>query len=317
MMRRLISMPETGIICILVFLVIFFQAINSNFLSILNIAGMLRAMAYPGIVSIGMALCLMAGVIDLSVGATAGLASIIFAQASVHFGLPSLTSAVLAVLTGLLIGFINGYIITRLKVTPFIMTICSMFMIRGLASWISNGFTIYPLPIGYSIFGIAEPLGISWAFIIMVILIVVIALFMGQTVWGLSVRAVGSDKEAAACTEINVSNIHRSVFVLSGGMAALAGVMVSLIMNAGVSTIGTGWELIAVTACAIGGVSLFGYEGSFIGLFCGLLTLQVIQNGIVLIGVNPYSQNVVVGGILLIAMVLEIRRRRWLNLESL
>lgn len=317
MLRRLLSMPETGIVCILLTLGTFFQILNPGFLSPLNLAGMLRAMAYPGIVSIGMALCLMAGVIDLSVGATAGLASVIFAELSTKLALPSILSAILALMSGLIIGWINGYIITRFRITPFIMTICSMFMVRGLASWISNGFTIYPLPAGFSAFGIEEPLGISWAFWVMVILLIAAALIVWRSVWGLEVRAVGSDKEAAACTEVNVNHIHRSVFIISGGTAAIAGVMVSLILNAGVATVGTGWELIAITACAIGGVSLFGYEGSFIGLFCGLFTLQAIQNGIVIIGINPYSQTVVVGAILLVAMVLEIRRRKWLNLESL
>lgn len=315
MIRRLFSNSQAGIIGVLVLLVAFFQLLNPNFLTPLNVAGMLRAMAYPGIVSIGMALCLISGVIDLSVGAIVGLSSVIFAKASLQ--LPALPSAGLAIIVGLVIGYINGLVITKLRVTPFIMTICSMFMIRGLASWVSNGYTIYPLPAGFSAFGIEEPLGISWAFILMVILMVMVAIIVRQSVWGLTVRAVGSDKEAAACTEVNVGNVHRSVYVLSGGFSALAGVMVSLILNAGVSSAGTGWELITITACAIGGVSLFGYEGSFIGLFCGLLVLQVIQNGIVIIGVNPYSQSVVIGGILLVAMIMEIRRRRWLNLESL
>lgn len=91
----------------------------------------------------------------------------------------------------------------------------------------------------------------------------------------------------------------------------------SLILNAGSAPAGTGWELLAIAACAIGGVSLFGYEGSYIGLFAGLLTMQVIENGIVIVGVSSYTQTIAVGLILLSAMILEVRRRKWLNLESL
>jgi ribose transport system permease protein len=151
----------------------------------------------------------------------------------------------------------------------------------------------------------------------MVSLLIIAGIVTYFSVWGLEVRAVGSDKESAACTEVNVGRVHRSVFTISGGMSALAGVMVSLILNSGAATVGTGWELIVIAGCAIGGISLFGYEGSFFGLFCGLLVLQMIQNGIVIVGISVYTQNVVIGIILLIAMTLEIRRRRWLNIEQL
>jgi ribose transport system permease protein len=314
--KKLLSIPEAGISVILLCLVVFFQLMNPVFLTQLNIVGMLRAMAYPGIIAVGMALCLISGVIDLSVGATAGLASVIFAYTSVywHFGfIPALLTALLC---GFLVGLMNGLIITRLNITPFIMTICSMYVVRGLASWISNGFTIYPLPDGFAEIGSLKPLGVSVAFFVMIGVMLIAAYFLDHTVWGLTVRATGSDKESAKCTEVDVNSVHLSVFVITGVVSALAGVMVSLIINSGIATTGTGWELIAVAACAIGGVSLFGYEGSFVGLFLGLLTLQVIQNGIVVIGISPYTQNITIGLILLVSMIFEVRRRRWLNLES-
>lgn len=313
-MKRLFSIPEAGIFSIMAGLVFFFQAVNPVFLTPLNIAGMLRGMAYPGIISIGMALCLISGVIDLSVGATAGLASVIFATFA-GWGLVPATAA--SLLVGLLVGVVNGLVITRLHVTPFIMTICMMYAVRGLASWISNGYNIYPLPSGFAEIGTWQPLGISWAFWIMVGLMGVVALFLSRTVWGLTVRAVGSDEESARCTEVNVETVRLSVFVVTGGLSALAGVLLSLIINSGNATVGTGWELVAVAACAIGGVSLFGYQGSMVGLFAGLLVLQIISNGIVVIGVSPYTQNILIGLILLAAMGLEVRRRRWLNLERI
>lgn len=197
------------------------------------------------------------------------------------------------------------------------MTICSMYAVRGLASWISNGYLIYPLPDGFTGLGSVNAFGISWAFWLMIGLMLVAWFFLDRTVWGLTVRATGSDRESAKCTEVNVDRVHVSVFAITGVLAALAGVMVSLILNGGSAMVGTGWELLAIAACAIGGVSLFGYEGSFIGLFCGLLTMQVIQNGIVVIGVSSYTQTIVIGIILLASMVMEVRRRRWLNMESL
>jgi len=293
---------------------VLFQSINPVFLTPLNIAGMLRGMAYPGLVAVGMALCLISGVIDLSVGATAGLASVLFAKSA---GLGFIPAASIAIAAGLAVGAVNGLVITRLHVTPFIMTICMMYAVRGLASWISNGYNIYPLPDGFAAIGTAAPLGISWAFILLVVILVIVGVVLKNTVWGLTVRAVGSDEESARCTEVNVDKVRLSVFVITGGLAALAGVMLSLIINSGNATVGTGWELVAVAACAIGGVSLFGYEGSTVGLFVGLFVLQIIQNGIVVVGISPYTQQIVIGAILLAAMVVEVKRRRWLNLERI
>ena len=298
-------------------LVVMFQIINPAFLNPTNVATMLRAMVYPGIVGIGMALCMISGVIDLSVGATAGLTSVIFAEATVNYGMDFFPALAICLIAGALIGSINGVIVTKLRVTPFIMTICSMYAIRGLASWISNGYAIYPLPKEMTTIAVAQPLGLSWAFIIMVILMIIASIFLDKTVWGLTVRATGSDKESAKCTEVNTDQVHISVFIITGSLAALAGIAVSLVISSGTPTIGQGWELNAIAACAIGGISLFGYEGSFVGLFCGLLTLQIIQNGIVIIGISPYAQTIVIGVILLGSMIMEIRRRRWLNLESI
>jgi ribose transport system permease protein len=293
---------------------VLFQSINPVFLTPLNIAGMLRGMAYPGLVAVGMALCLISGVIDLSVGATAGLASVLFAKSA---GLGFVPAASIAIAAGRAVGAVNGLVITRLHVTPFIMTICMMYAVRGLASWISNGYNIYPLPYGFAAIGTASPLGISWAFILLVVILVIVGVVLKNTVWGLTVRAVGSDEESARCTEVNVEKVRLSVFVITGGLAALAGVMLSLIINSGNATVGTGWELVAVAACAIGGVSLFGYEGSTVGLFVCLFVLQIIQNGIVVVGISPYTQQIVIGVILLAAMVVEVKRRRWLNLERI
>jgi ribose transport system permease protein len=292
----------------------FFQLLNPMFLTSLNLAGMLRGMAYPGLVSIGMAICLISGVIDLSVGATAGLASVIFATFS-YLGL--IPSAGLAIGSGIMVGLLNGLVITRFRVTPFIMTICMMYAVRGTASWISNGYNIYPLPSGFAEIGAGSPFGISWAFVIMVSMMIVVGLLLSRTVWGLQVRAVGSDEDSARCTEVSVDSIRLSVFVITGGLAALAGVMLSLIINSGNATVGTGWELVAVAACAIGGVSLFGYQGSMFGLFVGLFVLQIIQNGIVVIGVSAYTQNIFIGFVLLLSMIVEVRRRQWLNLEKI
>ena len=176
---------------------------------------------------------------------------------------------------------------------------------------------MYPLPDAVNAFGVATPLGVSWAFWFLVVVLVVIALLLHSTVWGLSARATGSDFETAKCTEVDVYKVQLSAFLLSGALSACSGVLATMALGCGVYTMGTGWELIAIAACAIGGVSLFGYEGSMFGLFCGLATLQVIQTGIIILGISPYWQLIVIGSILLFSMVVDVRRRMYLNLEKI
>jgi ribose transport system permease protein len=192
-----------------------------------------------------------------------------------------------------------------------------MFIVRGLANYVSNGYSIYPLPEPVATLGHARPLGISIAFVVFVGVLILGHFLLTHTLFGLKTRATGSDREVAICTEVEVDKINLANLLMVSLLAGVAGILIAFLMNAGSPTVGSGWEFSAITACAIGGVSLFGYHGNMFGLFCGLALVQVINNGIVLIGVNPYMQNVVVGGILLFAMVLDVRRRTYLNLDKI
>ena len=315
--KRIISVPEAGISIILLILVAFFQVINPVFLSTGNVAGMLRAMPLTGIVAIGLAICLISGTMDISVGAIAGLAATVFARLITLTDIPIIICGVLGVIIGVFAGLFNSFIIVNMKVSPFIATISTMYVFRGMATFISNGKSIYPLPESISQFGRLQPLDLSWSFFIFLALIIVAWYMIDGTVWGLSLRATGSDKESAFCCEVDVNFIQRSAIVIAGGLSALAGILSLTILGSSVPTIGTGWELIAIAGCAIGGVSLFGYSGSMVGLFLGLLTLQVINNGIITIGISPYLQVVVTGIILLVSMILDVRRRSYLNIDQI
>lgn len=315
-MKRILSIPEAGIIILCFFLITIFQTINPSFLGLGNVQSMFRSLAYSGIVGVGLAICLICGVIDLSVGAVAGLSGVVFSIILTKGY--DITVAILgSLIVGILAGLLNSIMIIWIKITPFIGTISTMYIFRGFASYISDGFTIYPLPQYITKIGNAQPLGISWAFLIMIVFMVIVEILLRTTVWGLSLRATGSDEETARNTEVDVTKTRLSALLITGVLSAIAGIMGTMMLGAGVPTLGTGWEFIAITACAIGGVSLFGYSGNMIGLLFGLLTLQVIQNGIVVIGISPYIQTVVVGSILLTSMMIEVRRRKTLNLERI
>jgi len=278
---------------------------------------MLRALSYTGIIGIGMATCLMSGVLDLSVGSTSALASVVFGSAIRDWGFELLPAIGLGLLMGVLVGAINSFVILKLKITPFIATISMMFIVRGLANWVSNGYNIYPLSDQVLALGYARPLGVSWAFWAFVVLAILTHLVLQYSLFGLLIRAVGSDREVAMCTEVNVDRVNTITLVSVSVLAAVAGIFISFVINAGSPTVGSGWEFTAITACAIGGISLFGYHGSIFGLFCGLAVIQIMQNGIVMLGVSPYLQNVVVGAILIIAMMIDVRRRAYLDLDKI
>jgi ribose transport system permease protein len=185
-----------------------------------------------------------------------------------------------------------------------------MFIVRGLANWVSNGYNIYPLSDQILQLGQARPFGVSWAFIAFIACAIIAWAILEYSLLGLLVRATGSDREVAKCTEVDVNRINTIALVMISVLAAISGIFISFVINAGSPTVGVGWEFTAITACAIGGVSIF-------GLFCGLLVIQIIQNGIVMLGVSPYLQNVVVGAILLAAMFIDVHRRNYLDLDRI
>lgn len=316
-LRTVFSIPEMGILGATLIAMLLFWGINPVFLSPPNLVSMLRATAYTGIIAVGMALCLMSGTLDLSVGATAGLASVLSAKAMVVWGWPAGLALLLGLAAGGCVGLFNGWVITRLKVNAFIATIAMSFIVKGIANTLCSGFSIYPLPEGLTVWGNWKLGGISLAFWILLGVMGIAALVLRATVLGLEIRATGSDRDSAICTDVNVDLVNIKTLVGVGVLAGLAGILLTLALNAGTPTLGGGWELTIITACAIGGVSLTGYEGSIPGLLLGLVFLQVISNGLIMVGVSAYLQPVAVGIILLLAMIVDTRRRRYLNLEKI
>lgn len=315
MIKTWIKQPSAGIFLVMIALIAFFQLANPVFLSPVNVATMLRALSYTGIIAVGMALCLISGIIDLSVGSTAALSSVIFGLAVRDFDVHIIPAIVLGLISGLLVGIVNSIIILKLKITPFIATISMMFIVRGIANWFSNGYNIYPLSDIVLRIGYERPIGVSWAFIMFVVCAIITHLILQFSLLGLLIRAVGSDREVAICTEVDADKINIVTLITVSILAAISGIFISFVINAGSPTVGAGWEFTAITACAIGGVSLFGYHGTMFGLFCGLAVVQIIQNGIVMMGVNPYTQTIAIGAILLMAMVIDVRRRTYLDLD--
>ena len=314
-MANLIERREFAVAVALIVLVIIFSAINPSFLKPGNLFAILRGGAFIGVMAVGVAWVLLSGTFDLSTGAVAGMAAIITSGLIVYEGWPIILSIVCGMLCGMIIGLVNYFLVFKTHIPAFLATIGTMFIARGISEYISKGWEIYPLPESVAEFGISQPLGLSWYFLIFVSLVIVSQLLLSFTVWGLEVKATGSDREIARLTEVNIKKVSISVYVICGVLAALSGILLMTRISAGKANIGTGWELQVITAVAIGGVSLFGYEGSFIGMFLGILVIQTIQNGLIVIGLSPYLNTIVVGVILLFTAIIDWRRRAKLEIE--
>lgn len=315
-MKKIISIPEILIFIVLVGMCLFFQEENPLFLSSENVIVILRASAFSGICAVGMAFLLISGMIDISIGSIVGLGSVVVSYSMTILGLPIWLSMIITVGIGVLCGYVNSFVVQKFNVSAFLTTISTMYIFRGIAMTLSKGYTIYPLPENFLSIGNAEPLNVSWAFVIFIALVVIGELVLRFSVWGLTIKATGSDRQIAKMTEVNVSAITNQMFMICGGLAALSGILLTSRVQAGQPTMGTGWELNAIAAVAIGGVSLFGFSGSMFGVLCGVLLIQVLSNGLVSLGASAYLQPIEVGIVLLCIAVIDVRRRTKLNINE-
>lgn len=308
-MYRIFAIPEVGVLIPLVIFILVFYSLNPTFLSPTSITTMLRAMSFTGVIALGQTLLLISNAFDLSVGSTAGLAAIVCSYAMVRLNLPVPVAVLAGLGVGVSVGLINAFSVLKLKVPAFIATLGMLYIAKGIAFLISKGYTIYPLPEVVGQFGTAEPFGTSWSFVIFVILAVIAHFVLKKTTYGRKLYVVGGNPEVARLAGINPAVIQLSGFVICGLSAALGGMLMMSRIVTGNPTIGLGWELNVIAGVVIGGVSLFGGAGSILGAVIGLLIMQVVTSGLVVIGVDPYWQTVSIGIIMITAVAIDVLRR--------
>lgn len=301
--------PEVGIIIPLIILVIFTAVSNPKFIYMANISSILRYTAFIGVLAIGQAVVIMSGEIDLSVGANAGFSGIIFGLMVARLGLSPIPAILAAIASGMLIGFVNGYLVAKFGLVNFITTLATMFICRGLQVTFSDGRPVFPFPEYYSDFAAERPLSLSWLFFIMLGILVVTEIIIRFTTIGRKVQAVGGNKEAALMGGINVSKVKWGAYIFSGAMAAVTGILWALDMAAANHDAGMGAEFRTITACAVGGISLAGGSGSILGVGLGVLLLQVLQNALQVLKAESNLQLVIIGLILIGAVTIDILRK--------
>lgn len=290
----------------LILLIIVVSILNPSFLTISNIFNVLRQVSISAIIAFGMTFVILTGGIDLSVGSTLALTGAV-AASLLAGGFDPILSMGIALILGLILGGINGVIITKGKVAPFIATLATMTVYRGLTLVYTNGKPISGLGdhASFQLFGKGYFLGIPIPVMTTLITFGILYFILHKTTFGRRVYAVGGNEEAAKLSGINADRVKIAVYAISGFLAALSALILTSRLNSAQPTAGQSYELDAIAAVVLGGTSLNGGKGWIFGTLIGALIIGVLNNGMNLIGVSSFWQQVVKGIVILLAVLLD------------
>lgn len=302
---------ELVLFLVLVALLAIGFVLNPRFLSLDNLKVTTRDSAILGIAAIGVAFPILTGGIDLSIGSVAGLGGILVALFIQIWGLPIWLSLILTLAIALMIGLIHGLFVTRLHMHGFLITLVTLGVARGLCLVITNAFPITGLPPEFTVIG----QGLAFTiFPIPVLICVGLALLMYYLLRfsyvGRQIYAVGGNMEAARLSGINVDRRVILCYIISSVCAAMVGMIQTARLAMGHPGTGEGYELLAITACILGGLSLMGGQGSLIGVVIGSLLIGTLQNEMIILNINPYWHKIVISLVLLVAITVDYLRRR-------
>lgn len=306
--RKRRRLPETAALAaVLVVLAIFFSTQSQYYLTPNNLINILVNAAVIGIIAAPGTLLLVAGQFDLSVGSGAAFIGVVMAWGAAQYGIP--TAVLLAIAAGLIIGMVNGFAVTVLGINALITTLATLAILRGLGQVIAGGQTL--LMPGFSDLGSARPfLNIPVPVLILVAVIVVMALVMKFTVFGRSMYAIGANPIAARLAGIRTKSMIFGGFLLSGLAVSIGGLILVSQLGAASPNAAMGLELSVVTAVILGGASLAGGRGTIMGTVLGVLILGTLNNGLTLMNINSFWQDVARGVLLLAAVGFDQLRLR-------
>jgi inositol transport system permease protein len=307
---RLRRLPwgRIGMPAVLIAMALFFGTINPNFWSVTNMGNVARQISILALISIGQTFAILSAGIDLSVGSLLALVSVVCAQAMLDFGLVG--GIVIGVLAGCLAGLFNGLLIAKARVPAFIATLGMLVAARGLALTLSGGLPIAGLPHEFMIIGAGYWGPVPIPAVIAAVSFVVAFFVLSRTRFGRYVYAMGSNEEAAILSGINVVKYKILVYVVSGLFAGIAGVVLTSRVISGQPTLGEVQELYSIAAVVIGGGKITGGVGGIGRTLMGVLILGMLSNGLNLIQISSYVQNIVVGAIIVIAVYIDLARER-------
>jgi ribose transport system permease protein len=301
----------TGPLIGLILLCIFLSFATDTFMSARNLLNILDQITVLGIMAVGMTLVILIGGIDLAVGSVLALTMMVMGYLANQVGLPLVVGILLALVVAGATGAISGLLITALGVPAFIATLAMMSVARGLANMITDGQQIVGFPSWFSLLAYTRFGGfLTLTVAIMLVVFVLGWLYLRYTSGGRSLYAIGGNQEVARLAGINVNLYTVGVYVVSGLLAGLAGVVLAMRLDSVQPTAGVSYELDTIAAVVIGGTSLSGGKGGILGTIIGVLIIGVLRNGLNLLGVSPFTQAVVIGVVIALAVAAEAFKRK-------
>ncbi|MCP4383941.1 MAG: ABC transporter permease [Hyphomicrobiales bacterium] len=307
--KSLLNKREVGIAVPLILILILVAIVNPVFYNTGNLVNVLRQTSFTFIIAVPMTIVLVAAGLDLSVGSVLALAGVTTGLALLA-GVPIWLAILIGIGTGMVVGGISGLLIARFSIPSLIVTLGMMYIARGLVQVLTRGKPIYPLPDDFNFIGQGFVGEIPIVVIVAAAVGVAGHILLGRTVFGRSVYAVGGNRETARVSGINVNRILIWVYVMTGAGAALSGVLTTARLGSALANTGLGMELQVIAAVIIGGTSMFGGSGTIIGTFIGVLFMNVLANGMVLMKVSVFWQLVVIGAIIIVAVGVDQYNRK-------
>lgn len=299
---------ETAVFLMLILVFLGLSFASEFFLTSRNLANVGRQISVVGIVSLGQALVIIAGGIDLSVGSIIGLSAVLAALATATTGSP-LLGLITALAIGTVVGLVNGLLVTRARINPFITTLGTLSVARGVALLATNGspvrFDNWVAWLGYGRIG-----SVPVQFILLVALFLAVWFFAARTRWGRNIYAVGDNARAARLAGVDVKGTRVAVFVICGALAGLGGLLLGGMLTNANPSLGLGYELDVIAAVILGGVAMSGGRGSIPGVVVGAALMGLLRNAFVLLNVSGYWQTITIGLVVILAVGADSFTRR-------
>lgn len=303
--------PNFGTFIALILLVVIVSVLNSNFLQVSNLVNLLRQLIINGFIALGMTYVILTGGIDLSVGSTLAFTSAIFAGL-IQNGMNSILAILIAIALGAVLGFVNGLLVTKGKLAPFIVTLATMTIYRGATLVYTDGRPIPGLRDNFifAFLGRGKVFGIPFQVILFAIIFIILLILLKKTTLGRKVYAVGGNEKASFISGINIDKVKIFVYTISGILATISGLVLTSRLNSAQPTAGSAYEMDAIAAVVLGGTSMTGGSGSLVGTLIGILILGVLNNGLNLLGVSSFYQQIVKGVVILLAVLVDRKRKK-------
>lgn len=298
-----------GVLVILIVLSAAIAVANPKFLTQQNLFSVMRAFSYIAIIAIGQTLVIISGGVDLSVGSIYGFSGLITAFLVYRLGLNLPLGILAGLVTGSLLGLANGLMITKIRIPPFIATLGMLSVARGLSYALTTGFPIRT-ETAFNRIGQGYLWVVPLPVVYMIVLAILFSVFLGRTIIGRRIYAIGGNEEATKVSGVNVHRVKIIVYCLCGLLAAISGIVTTSRLGVAQSTSGIGYELDVIAAVIIGGASLSGGKGTTLGAILGAAIMGVLRNGLILLNVSAYWQQSVLGFVILVAIAADQLRKK-------